>query len=333
MGRCIVRIATFNLENLDEGPDFEPTLESRARILRPQLARLDADILCLQEVNAQKKAGKGGARELRALDRLLEGTGYAGFNRVHSLLANRRGPLDVQNLVILSRYPIAWHRQYWHTLVPPPSCELVTADPPAEGAQPVAWDRPVLHAAIETGAERLLHMFNLHLRAPLAAMIPGQKEAPFVWKTVQGWAEGFYLANIKRSGQALEARLAVDAVFDGEPDALIVVAGDLNAELREMPLRILRGKEEDTGNGALADRVLVPLERAAPESRRYSVLHGGLPSMLDHVLVSRAALAHFRTVEIHNEALEDELAGFAAVRKSPESYHAPVVAEFDQGGL
>ena len=323
-----MRLATFNLENLDDAPGGASPFEARIGLLRPQLERLAADVLCLQEVNAQRVGSKGTPRILRALDRLLDGTAYASFHRAWSLLPDGRGPLDVQNLVILSRWPIRASRQYWHDLVQPPSYAPVTAVPPGSGEAAVGWDRPVLHAEIPFADGRPLHVFNLHLRAPLAAFVPGQKEGPFAWKTVSGWAEGFFLSAIKRSGQALETRLAVDRLFDADPDALIALCGDMNAELREMPLRILRGDEEDTANGALAGRVLIPLDRAAPESRRYSVLHGGLPSMLDHLLVSRPLLQHFRAVEIHNEALEDELVGYATVKRSPESCHAPIVAEF-----
>lgn len=326
-----MRIATFNLENLDDRPGDEPSLDDRIAVLRPQLERLDADILCLQEVNAQRAGPKGTPRALRALDRLLAGTRYAACERVHSVLRDGRGPLDVQNLVILSRFPVSARRQYWNDLVRPPAYRPATAEPAAAGPAPVEWDRPALHAVIALPDGRRLHVLDLHLRAPLAALIPGQKEDPFTWKTVSGWAEGFFLAAVKRSGQALETRLAIDAVFDDDPDALIAVCGDMNAELREMPLRILRGGEDDTANGALAGRVMIPLDRTAPESRQFSVLHGGLPSMLDHVLVSRALLRHFDHVEIHNEALADELVGYATVHGSPESYHAPVVAAFDLG--
>jgi hypothetical protein len=44
-----LRIATFNLENLDDKPGQKPTLEKRISVMRPQLLRLKADILCLQE--------------------------------------------------------------------------------------------------------------------------------------------------------------------------------------------------------------------------------------------------------------------------------------------
>jgi len=306
-------------------------LAARVGILRPQLERIAADILCLQEVNAQRTGPKGTARTLSALDRLLDGTAYSSFHRLHSELRDIKGPLDVHNLVILSRYPVVRHCQYWHDLAPPPSYRPVTADPQFGASAPIEWDRPALYAAVEIPDGRLVHVINLHLRAPLAAIIPGQKEGQFCWKTVPGWAEGFFVAAIKRAGQAMEVRFAIDRIFDDTPDALIVVCGDMNAELREMPVRILRGEEADTSNGALAGRVMIPLDRTAPESQRFSVVHDGIAVMLDHVLVSRALLRYFEHVEIHNEALEDELVGYAKVHKSPESYHAPVTAEFSLG--
>ena len=56
-----IRIATFNLENLDDGPGITPLLADRIRVMRPQLLRVNADILCLQEVHSQ---GATGARTL-----------------------------------------------------------------------------------------------------------------------------------------------------------------------------------------------------------------------------------------------------------------------------
>jgi len=44
-----LRIATFNLENLDDKPRQQPTLDERIAVMWPQLLRLQADILCLQE--------------------------------------------------------------------------------------------------------------------------------------------------------------------------------------------------------------------------------------------------------------------------------------------
>lgn len=323
------RIATFNLESLDDRPGLEPGLEARIAVLRPQLQRLAADVLCLQEVNGQE-AGRGpdGAprRRLSALDALLAGTAYEGYERAAT--AGEHGPYDRHNLVILSRFPIAERAQVRNQAVPPPSYRPVTAEPPAAAPAPVAWDRPILTAAIDLGAGRRLHVLNLHLRAPLAAFIPGQKESAFVWKTVSGWAEGFFLSTVKRTGQALEARILIDRLFDADPEALVAVCGDFNAHEREMPVRIVMGDPDDTGSGALAMRAMVALEESIPEDRRYSVVHAGHKVMLDHLLVSRPLMAWYRGAEVHNEGLGDEMVGYASVHASPESFHAPVVATF-----
>ncbi|WP_448208709.1 endonuclease/exonuclease/phosphatase family protein [Azospirillum sp. sgz302134] len=327
------RIATFNLESLDD--TGEPPFEERVAVLRPQLERLNADVLCLQEVNAQREV-KGEPRTLRALNRLLEGSAYAGYHCTTGGLmgggavgSGGHKLSDRHNLVLLSRWPIRAARLYRHDLVPAPQVRLVTADPVPAGAEAITWDRPVLHAEVELPGGRSLHVFNLHLRAPIAAPVPGQKKNASTWKTTGGWAEGFYLASLKRAGQALETRLAVDRLFDDDPQALVVVAGDLNAEMEQTPVRIIRADLDETGNGHLAARSLVPLERSVPEERRFSVLHGGEAVMLDHLLVSRTLLGWFRTAEIHNEALGDELIAHATVSHSPESYHAPLVARFE----
>jgi len=51
--------------------------------------------------------------------------------------------------------------------------------------------------------------------------------------------------------------------------------------------------------------------------------------MLDHLLVSRSMLAHYKGSEVHNELLHDESIAFATETKFPESDHAPVIAEFE----
>ena len=320
------RLATFNLENLDDVPDQAPSLQERIDVLRPQLARAQADVLCLQEVNGQPSRRKG-PRSLAALEQLLRGTRYEPYQCV-ATTGSSGNALDKHNLVILSRWPVVDRRQIRHDLTPPPLVQRVTALPPDEGPKPVEWDRPLLYAAIAVPGLGRLHVINLHLRAPLAAFVPGQKEGAFAWKSVGGWAEGFALAAIKRNGQALEARLLVERLFDADAGAPIVVCGDFNAEATEVPTRLLRADADDTGSGHLMTRSLVPVEATVPAERRYSVIHAGRHVLLDHMLVSRGLLRCFRRSEIYNEALGDELVTYANVAGSPESYHAPVVAEF-----
>lgn len=325
-----IRLASFNLESLDDSPKADPPFAARRDLLRLQLDRLKADVLCLQEVNAQEVVRNGRpSRELAALDRLLSGTPYAAYHRVVSRNRAQTNIADIHNLVILSRLPIVASRQIWHDLVPEPLVRLATASPLPAEAQPVAWDRPILHAELTLPDGKRLHVFNVHFRAPLASMVAGQKLDAFAWRSISGWAEGYYLSSIKRAGQALEARLALDRLFAADPMALIAVAGDYNAEEHHTPVELVRGEEENTANGALAMQVIIPAEHAVAESERYTVVHQGRRLMFDHILVSRALLGHLGRMTIHNEALSDELVGYAIVGHSPESYHAPIVAEFD----
>ena len=325
-----LRVATFNLESLDDDPARVP-LAARIAALRPRLLRLRADVLCLQEVNAQRPRG-GGGRRLDALDRLLEATPYAGFDRAAAGAGVDGGLADVHNLVVLSRLPVLAARGVRHELVPPPSWTWLgrqEVDGPEEAApSPVTWDRPILHATLDLGAGRRLEVVNLHLRAPLAAPVPGAKAGPFRWHSVAGWAEGFYLAAMKRSGQALEARLLVERLFDADPDAAILVAGDFNCDAREVPFKIIRGGADDTGNPGLAGRALSALERGIESGRRFTVRHGGEAMMLDHLQVSQRLLGWYRGAEVHNEDLDDEVLAADRMPASPESMHAPVVAEF-----
>ncbi len=322
-----MRLATFNLESLDEAKGKGPSLEVRIKVLAPQITRADADILCLQEVNAQKPRIVG-KRSLRALEALMDATGLTGYHLAVSQRRAGKGPRDIHNLVTLSRTPIVATEQLWHELVDEPRHRFSTGEAAGDDIR-LAWDRPILYTKIEAPGGRLLHLFNLHLRAPLACPVPGGKADQFVWNSTAAWAEGFYLSEIKRAGQALEARLAIDGVFDSDADALIAVAGDFNSEEHHTPVEIIRGAEEDTGNGGLAGRVMVPVEHSLAGDRRFTVIHQGRRQMLDHVLVSRALLGHYQGSEIHNEALTDELVGYASVEDSPVSYHAPLVAIFD----
>lgn len=316
-----MRIATFNIESLDL------PVESRTAILRPALDRLQADVVCLQEINGQKTSGQPG-RSLIALDQLLEGTRYATYHRAETTSPERSTAASVHNLVTLSRFPILGNKQVWHDLVPPAQVNLQTALSDSEDIVQTRFDRPVLVTDVDAGGHPLT-VVNVHLRAPTATSVPGQKLSPFRWRSIAAWAEGYYVSGLKRTGQALELRLLVDALFDHDARARIVVAGDFNAQDHETPLRIVIGAPEDTGNSDLAARALVVLDRAAPPARRFSVLHHGRPQMLDHILASHSLYGQFREISVHNEALGDEAVGYAMGLDSMGSYHAAVVATFD----
>src|SRR6266542_1544433 len=104
-----LRIATFNVENLDDKPSLKPTLSERIALMRPQLIRINADILCLQEVNGQKEQGPA---RLQVLEKFLANTPYARYKTVSTMTDDGLQVLEVRNVVILSRFEILEHKQY-----------------------------------------------------------------------------------------------------------------------------------------------------------------------------------------------------------------------------
>jgi len=324
-----MRIATFNLENLDEdifredGSLKGPSEAERFSVLRPQLARVSADILCLQEVHGQETEGQ--PRKLLTLDALLAGTEYETFHRAHT--TTRGQAYDKRNLVVLSRFPVSDSEQIRNDLITDLKYRSVTAIPGQEEAVKVSWERPILHTTIDWQGTAL-HIINLHLKSRIPSKIKGQDRDRYSFRTVAGWAEGYFLSAMKRVGQALEARMLIDHILDADPEAYIAVCGDFNAEPGEVPVETIVGRVENTGNPELGFRQLLPCSNTIPGQNRYTHLHEGQGNLLDHMVISRAMMARYVSAEIHNESLHDESISFATDKKYPESDHAPFVAQF-----
>lgn len=228
-----VRVATFNIENLDEtGPGVRPSLDERIALMRPQIVRLRADIVCFQEVHGQERVGQ--PRALLALQRLLEGTNLDGATLV-STQDGQAWVFDLRNLVVATHHPVVDREQLLNDLVAGPLYRRLTAVPPDATAQAVVIERPILHVIVDAGAA-VLHVITVHLKSKIPTDIPGQKVDDFTWKTADSWAEGSFLSSMKRMSQALEVRRLVDRILDADPDARIVVAGDFNATPDEVPV-------------------------------------------------------------------------------------------------
>ncbi len=306
------RLATFNLENLHWTSARDDDFQRRVRALRPILENLDADILCLQEIGAQKPTAHA-ARGFFALDRLLADTPLENYNRITSTRSGSEFPADVHNLAILSRFPIIERRQVHHDIVAKwrwaPPLELDVDMAPVE----ISFDRPILCAMLASPAGPPLHIVNLHLRAPRPAPIPGASTHG------RAVAEGQFLAAQKREGQALEARLFIESLFDREPKARIAICGDFNADEHDAPTRILSGDSKDCA------RFLRALESRVPREQRFSVIHAGKPTLIDHILASPSLAGACVDVSILNQSLQDEV---FAQEPIDGSLHAPVTALF-----
>lgn len=321
-----LRIATFNLENLDDKPNSSPTLQKRIEILKPQIKRLNADIICIQEVHGQETPGQ--PRKLLALKKLLENTKYSSFN-IESTLTSNNEVYDERNLVVVSSFLISEKKQYRNDTVQPPLYRKITSIPSEDVAKEIKWERPILYTKIQVKQGFNIHLINLHLKSRIPINIQGQKIDQYTWKTSSGWAEGFFISSMKRVGQALETRILIDEIFDSDEDAKIIVCGDFNAHPEEVPIEAISGKIENTGNPKLNKRVLISCENTIPESSRFTYIHQGKNRLLDHMLISQGMLPYYSRSEIHNETLHDETIAWATDIKFPGSDHAPFIAEFE----
>ncbi|MDQ3825806.1 MAG: endonuclease/exonuclease/phosphatase family protein [Actinomycetota bacterium] len=237
--------------------------------MRPQIIRLGADICCFQEVHGQERPGQ--PRALLALRRLLEGTNLDGAN-LATTKPHDNDVYDERNIVVATHHAVVQREQLMNNLVDEPLYKRLTALPPDATAQPIGIERPVLHVKVDVGPF-VLHVINVHLKSKIPTDIPGQKIDNFTWRTADAFAEGSFISSMKRMSQALEVRRLVDNIFTADADARIIVAGDFNATPDEIPVLAIRGNVEDTGNGDLAGRVLVPIENTIPESSRYTLFH------------------------------------------------------------
>ncbi|HWE16002.1 MAG TPA: hypothetical protein VG758_02290 [Hyphomicrobiaceae bacterium] len=199
------------------------------------------------------------------------GTRYETYHRATTSGANGRGVASVHNLVTLSRFPIRQRREVRHQYMAPLPYSYVTGSARRGAPQPITFDRPLLLAEIELPNAKTLEVINVHLRAPRASPIPDEKVDSAIWRTTSGWAEGYFISSLKRTAQALELRLLIDEILTRQPERLIAVVGDFNAEDHETPLRLVVAGEADTCNSRLAPQSLLVLDRALPQERRWSV--------------------------------------------------------------
>ncbi len=127
----------------------------------------------------------------------------------------------------------------------------------------------------------------------------------------------------KRTAQAAIVNDYVDTLLAANPDAKVIVAGDLNEFQFEEPLRVLTG-EQTFANGAITGTgaaVLENLTYRLAANERYSYVFDGNAQMIDHVLVSAGLQAGAQIDVLHVN--RDQFA----------SDHDPVLVQLTVGGV
>ncbi len=155
-----LRVATYNLENLEDKPGEKPKLKDRIPVLRPQLERLNADILCFQEVHGQERTDR--PRDVLALKKLLQQTKYSAY-RFQSTMTTDNQVYDKRNLVVVSKYNITDPQQLKNDLIDAPQYKILTDG--SNQIKSMRWERPILYTKITVRRDFVIHLINLHLKS------------------------------------------------------------------------------------------------------------------------------------------------------------------------
>lgn len=277
-----LRIATFNLKDffLPRTESEKAVVEAKVTNVARELGRARADIVALQEVGSPELVDRLVTRELAEL----------GYGPPVVGTEDRRG---IRN-VILSRVPVLWSQV--HTAKSLPFPRFVEGDPePFQGRIPLR--RGVVHVRVDAPGVGEVDVLTAHFKSNLPSALKDAEGREHWDDTPRGRGEAAVRSLVARAAEALYVRGLVDDVFRALPDHAVCVLGDLNDTLDSMPVRILRGVGE-LSSGQLrsaADRV--------PEERRFSCIHAGGPSQIDHILVSERLYRSVHAFEIQNEAL------------------------------
>jgi endonuclease/exonuclease/phosphatase family metal-dependent hydrolase len=312
-------LATFNVKDLLEprGERARAILPAKLDWIAGMVRACDADVVGLQEV--------GPPELLRAvLDRLDD----RAYNEPVLGTADARGI----RCALLSRLPVAFARVHTSDALPFPVFR--EGDPPPFGAR-IPLRRGVVHARVEAPGIGPVDILVAHFKSsrPVPARDASGRE--LVASSAHMRAEAAARSLVWRTAEALFVRGLVDRVISPAPsEARVAVVGDLNDVPGSAAVRAVRGE----GEGALFD-----CAAGVDEKERFSTLHEGRPSQIDHVLASAALFARLQKAHFLNGGLHahpalagvagDPQAGARGAQEYEElptvdSDHAPLVTRF-----
>jgi len=321
-------LATFNVRDFfdDEPPqvigeldrsDYTPERRARAKALMHAkadavaavLERLDADIVCLQEVKNE--------RVCRLVNEKLEGR----IETYPTVVVG--GGQDARGIrtAVLSRLALDGepHR---HTKEEDPAgfCLPRIAEGDADGAVH-HFRRGLLEVPLKLSDGSRLVLFNVHLKSnyPVHLRPPAS----------QGdLSDAIVRAGMLRLAEAVRVRRLVDERMQAQPRPHVVVAGDFNEGPETMVVRAVAGDQIEEARRGLTG-ALLSATAGLPADRRWSILYRDRRELLDHVLISRSLWSRFREARILNEVLYDPDACLRErSREGAESDHAAVLAKF-----
>lgn len=324
-----LRIATLNCLNLalparrtyDSWPPYSADeYLAKTQWLGQMIDRLAADIVCLQEVfHAQ------------ALGDVVRQTAAQGKGWSFAV------PLaDEQNmkprLGLLWRSALALQVESIADLPPGGPVPLPEHEPHTRFSRPLLRARvPLSPALAGAPAPSELTLFNVHLKSRRPEFAPGEDESDPAHE-----ARAQLRSLMMRGAEAAALRALVAAHMRGNRTPLIV-AGDFNDGPQSVTTQIVADtswkRDDRRQRDCMLFNALDVEQRLVPGSRQagdgvFTILHGGEPERIDHVLVSeefvpqsRHALGYVERVEVLNDHLLERRRGrapMAAAQDGPD---------------
>lgn len=327
-GEDRVRIATFNCEFLSRAgvhvkyglPLYERDWTARQRAYWEQLgpreelfqracgevakviARIDADVLALQEV--------GPDEDLAVLYDAVRKLGLEYPHREVGSGIDRDA--YVQYVAVWSRRPL---RDVMRT-IPGRALYDVEFDDPDEERE-TGVDKG-LHAVFDAGGKPI-HFYCLHLKSERGGH---ESDAKRLAQATLVRRHCLRFLNRPAGGGEAGAETAIGG--------FVIIAGDLNDGPGQPTLRRIRGKDDVFGDFIQTWQTAYFHERAKwPE--RWSREYHGSRERIDHILVSLSLRPHlrsqqgdFRGITAETLAIDETLEAFGGVRK-PASDHRPFI--------
>ena len=298
----MLSLATFNLKDFFPQPPHE--FAPKVACVAEMLARVDADVVALQEVGAPDT--------LEALLSRLDRRGGYGAPIV--------GTADARGIrcALLSRVPVLRSRVHTAESLPFPVFQM--GDKPPFGAR-IPLRRGVVVAQIDGGALGAIDVIVAHFKSRRWVPLRDGSGNTVQPVTARDRADAELRSLVWRAAEALCVRGLVDEALAARPEANVAVMGDLNDGPDSTSVVVVRGSDLSSA----ADLV-------AP-AQRFSMLHQGERTQLDHILLSPALRAKLSSAHFFNEELREHASVATGVTPAAaptnDSDHAPFVARFD----
>jgi endonuclease/exonuclease/phosphatase family metal-dependent hydrolase len=309
----MTRIGTWNLENLARpagpaaGLDDHRAYEEKLDTLAATITELHPDVLAIQEV-----------LDPNALDDLI--SRLDGFWRSELADPDGRG-IRVGVLSRAALTNVQQIRDFPDGLLP------VQADD--DGATIGQLGRPGMQARVRTGG-RTIEVISVHLKSKLLTF-PGGRFSP----RDEGERTRYAVYALhRRAAEAAGIRSHVSALLSEDPQAAVVVAGDLNDEPQAATTQILHGPPgSEIGTAGFDQPDAGDSQRMwntaafIAEQERWSRVYRGRRELIDHVLCSHALIGAVRTATTGGlpvESIEDRP---ETRRNATASDHRPVLVD------